>query len=244
MTDTERALRRAILLDPADDLLRGAFADYLDEQGDGDRAEFVRVQLELAKIDPHIIKTADYIIRQGCDASPRHTEWVSAVSLRRRERELLRPVLYALCETLPGGGWDYFRRDGATDWADLYHNGRPVFENAIFRRGFVESITCTTDNFLSRAATIFAEQPVEKVTLSDRDPNGGVQGSGVLHDHFGWRTSSWREYPSSLPTELFDWLTECKFDGRYWNYPSHEAAIEALSAACVLYGRRQANLIP
>lgn len=51
-TTTERALLRAILEDPADDLPRLAYADWREETGDDDRAEFIRVQIELSKLPP------------------------------------------------------------------------------------------------------------------------------------------------------------------------------------------------
>lgn len=50
MSDT--ALIRAILSDPDDDTARLAYADWLDENGqDAARAEFIRVQVELARLD-------------------------------------------------------------------------------------------------------------------------------------------------------------------------------------------------
>jgi uncharacterized protein (TIGR02996 family) len=51
MTD-ERALLAAMAADPADDTVRLAYADLLEENGDVDRAEFVRVQVELARMNP------------------------------------------------------------------------------------------------------------------------------------------------------------------------------------------------
>ena len=39
---------RAIIADPADDLPRLVYADWLDENNDPARAEFIRVQCELA----------------------------------------------------------------------------------------------------------------------------------------------------------------------------------------------------
>ena len=55
MTDAE-ALTAAILSAPDDDLPRLVFADYLDETGDpaqAVRAEFIRIQCELARPDDH-----------------------------------------------------------------------------------------------------------------------------------------------------------------------------------------------
>lgn len=42
------ALLAAVLADPADDFPRLVFADWLEEHGDADRAEFIRLQCELA----------------------------------------------------------------------------------------------------------------------------------------------------------------------------------------------------
>jgi uncharacterized protein (TIGR02996 family) len=51
MTDLG-ALLAAIAADPADDTVRLAYADYLEENGDELRAEFVRLQVELASRNP------------------------------------------------------------------------------------------------------------------------------------------------------------------------------------------------
>jgi uncharacterized protein (TIGR02996 family) len=50
---TADALRRAIIDRPDDDLPRLAYADALDEAGDPARAEFIRVEVELARIPEH-----------------------------------------------------------------------------------------------------------------------------------------------------------------------------------------------
>lgn len=50
MTDRD-ALLAVILSDPADDLPRLCFADWLDENGESERAEFIRVQVELLRTD-------------------------------------------------------------------------------------------------------------------------------------------------------------------------------------------------
>jgi uncharacterized protein (TIGR02996 family) len=48
MTDGD-ALYRAILAHPDDDTARLVYADWLDENGEADRAEFIRVQIELTR---------------------------------------------------------------------------------------------------------------------------------------------------------------------------------------------------
>jgi uncharacterized protein (TIGR02996 family) len=48
----EEAFLADIVEHPDDDTVRLIFADWLEEQGDGDRAEFIRVQIELEKLSP------------------------------------------------------------------------------------------------------------------------------------------------------------------------------------------------
>ena len=51
MTD-HQAFLSAIIDRPDDDLLRLVFADFLEERGDPDRAEFIRLQIEHAATEP------------------------------------------------------------------------------------------------------------------------------------------------------------------------------------------------
>jgi uncharacterized protein (TIGR02996 family) len=62
------ALYETILAAPADDLPRLVYADWLEEHGDAERAEFIRVQIDLARLPP---------------SDPRRP------TLRRREHDLL-----------------------------------------------------------------------------------------------------------------------------------------------------------
>jgi uncharacterized protein (TIGR02996 family) len=47
------ALLAAICANPADDTARLVFADWLDEHGEPQRAEFIRLQIEAARLAPH-----------------------------------------------------------------------------------------------------------------------------------------------------------------------------------------------
>jgi uncharacterized protein (TIGR02996 family) len=46
------ALLRAIVEDPADDAVRLVYADWLEENGEPDRGEFIRVQIEMGRLAP------------------------------------------------------------------------------------------------------------------------------------------------------------------------------------------------
>ena len=74
MTDAD-ALLRSVLAHPADDLPRLVYADYLDETGDpiqASRAEFIRVQCELGRLE----------------ARPGQADYDLLLQLRTRERVL------------------------------------------------------------------------------------------------------------------------------------------------------------
>lgn len=74
---TDAAFHRAIIAEPDDDAPRLIYADWLDEQGDADRAEFIRLQIQLSRMLPGepsrewIKSRADELRQQH------HVEWVN-----------------------------------------------------------------------------------------------------------------------------------------------------------------------
>ncbi len=65
MSATDRAaFLRAIADNPDDDLPRLVYADWLDEHGEPERAEFIRVQCELARLPQDDPRRNDAIERQ------------------------------------------------------------------------------------------------------------------------------------------------------------------------------------
>src|SRR5689334_2391543 len=50
---THDAFLQAILEAPEDDTPRLIYADWLEDHGEPERAEFIRVQIELARLSPH-----------------------------------------------------------------------------------------------------------------------------------------------------------------------------------------------
>ena len=134
MTD----LLRAILERPHDDMLRLVYADALEERGEAERSEFIRVQVTLA-----LMHQDD---DDGCDDCRKRD------ALRRRENELLNnanssdeaniwkwigPALELV--TSPGG---------IEDNAPAYRSddgGR-----VLFRRGFVASVSCRLEDWIGQ----------------------------------------------------------------------------------------------
>lgn len=151
----EPRLMASISAQPDEDTHRLAYADWLQENGQGERAEFIRVQCELAKLPKPESLTIGVIPLQGDPKTPmcKHTcrECRQAVDLCRyhvlvrREQELLRR-----CREM-------FTFVGVTQSLEAFwgHPDERVVFPVVLRRGFVEEITCTTADWLKYADALY-----------------------------------------------------------------------------------------
>ena len=235
---TDEALLRAVLLHPGEDTPRLAYADWLDENGHPERAEFIRVQIELGRWHHDIPDGASDPLRD----------------MRKREQELLgaAPPSWAA----PVGWWHC---DNLRMWKPTPH--------FTFRRGFVAHVACTPWRFAGGpcvacdggsyaeqpcpdcdgigtttgvAASLFAAHPVTGVTLSDREPYRWV-------GCFYWGRETWGDAADAIPDELFLRLPDHGLSSNpesMRGFYTHSAALAALSAACVAFGREVAGLPP
>jgi uncharacterized protein (TIGR02996 family) len=209
----------AICAAPDDDTPRLVFADWLEEHGEPERAEFIRVQCRIAR-EPLACVTGrplpgygDFTARCRCPGC----------SLRRREYAASRRHIV----------WDWHGTwAGTDDW----------------RRGFVYRVRAPCADFLLHAGVLFSRQPVEEVTLSDRGPGDPLSVHSVGFLWLPWPrprdaapgTHFWTPHsaPDVLPWPLYQAVCECRDknvaeaedDCRRW-----------LSAGCVRWGREEAR---
>src|SRR6516162_1529684 len=88
---------QALLAQPEDDTLRLAMADWLDENEEPDRAEFIRVQIELALGDCNKQRRRYLELRQRDLLIAHDTDWVA-------------PLARVLkCKPGEWGGWVFHR---------------------------------------------------------------------------------------------------------------------------------------
>lgn len=226
-----------ILAHPEDDTPRLVYADWLEDNGQPERAEFIRIQIELERR------------RRGpLGPVPEDSPWLQRDTkyhfLRRRERELLdahRGEWFQLLGRRPGFGenlplrwWPERTIAGANSLARL---GTPILYACAEgepRRGFVGSVTLCWEDFMVHAEALFRAAPITEVGLTDREPM-----SHVDRKQFGWWNGilGWRKDRDDLPKEIFACLPEVSAGRhrRWWD--SRSAALAALSLACVAYGR-------
>jgi uncharacterized protein (TIGR02996 family) len=136
---------RAILALPDDDGPRLCAADWWDEQGAAERAEFVRVQCEIARRD-----VGGTTIALSC---PDDCRCYDCGGMARRERELLAGSR---------GKWFEF----PITWyvgIDPVPVGAHGFQ---YRRGFFEVAALTATDFLTHADALTAACPLRRVVLT------------------------------------------------------------------------------
>lgn len=142
----------AILAEPEDDGLRLVYADWLEENGQGERAEFIRVQIELHQEWPW----AGQSVKDGLTVAGReaHPQFASLVD---RERELLDTI----------GSWPFRWFPGPSSIGTENVDHAPPRSGQICR-GFVERITLSAEDWLRHADAITACQPIREVRLTTR----------------------------------------------------------------------------
>jgi uncharacterized protein (TIGR02996 family) len=167
--NAEAATRAAFLADiraaPDDDAPRLIYADWLQDHGDPDRAEFIRVQCELARLDTSAKRRTTLARREKKLLTANQTRWTEGAFLewlKHPEAECPDPYTHKVCKVMARAVEARLAQD-ATDDEDererldreldkcgnalarqrmVEHQARlPLFENCEFRRGFPDSVT-------------------------------------------------------------------------------------------------------
>jgi uncharacterized protein (TIGR02996 family) len=249
------ALLAAILDNPADDGPRLVYADWLEETGgqaERERAEFIRVQVALARAEavegrpepgPGLAGWLLGLHREtqtvrafmgltGCDCE---------AYLRQREKELLRMH-----------GTDWFRADrGMAPGAPVERNAwsfRPTASMMParywlgYKRGLLGRYDGSLADWLDHGPAIVRAYPMQRVELIDRQPCDRVADGVSWVDRLGPRADP-PIAPQYLPSDLFALLDGYDDDegmlATVRVYHSEQAARDALSAACLRLAREQ-----
>jgi uncharacterized protein (TIGR02996 family) len=138
----------AIVANPDDDTARLVAADFLEEHGDAHRAEFIRIQVQLASLETN-----------GQDKTP------AAELLRARVRTFLGPLsvdpaMWAATECPELVSFGY--RSGHNSLEDVRIEGA---ERVTFRRGFIEDVRCSALDWLKHGGSVRQRLPILHVAL-------------------------------------------------------------------------------
>ena len=262
--NTGDMLLRAILCDPGDDTARLAFADYLEENGEADRAELVRVQVELsappkprAEVEREAV--ANFTARmsrlergdpnlRNLVAIPKHRAW--AEHLRAVEGRITRSRQLCVRVGLdsPMEGWEVWPTPFLPAQERMWAGCRgPATAH---RRGFVDEVRLPAAAFTEGfARELFSRHPVTRVVLTDREPDPYTRRNDpdrvVSFDWWDWDDDG--DEPDRLPSPLFRVMCELfpqhhPHLDEWCEFPTRAAAVDALSATCVNWGRSLAEL--
>ncbi len=237
MTDAEPFLR-AICEHPDDDAPRLVFSDWLDERGEGELAEFIRLSCTYARSWNQRVKKR--LRKQMSSLYGRH-----AVYFRDAYRDTSWSPWHALA--------DDKSIIVETAWACYVNgDGRNYFEDTTIPtlridRGFVDTVGMTMADFLRDAESRFRRWPIRQVAID------GLRPYQTPFGQFRWFLGESAEVItgnshvcSSIPSGLFnfvypDWPPIQRSD-QNWHFETESQANDALSRSCVQYGRKLAGL--
>jgi len=264
--DTARGLLANVLASPYDDLPRLILADRLEESGQPEciaRAEFIRLQIELAKVgDDAACPVCPKCLNDG-ETCPTPRCRGPRCKMLRRKQQLFDRHGYAWAQEALTGPYAAFEariqrevteprglRPRPVTWVEYLegfvermNRDRPdswmfALDVVTFRRGFAAEIRLPLAAFMEQAGALFRAAPLERVTLTDREPSDDLGSS-----HWFWQPLyggvAVCRRPHCVPIELKPEGEQSPHDNYHG---SREQAVETLSAWCVGYGRRQAKL--
>jgi uncharacterized protein (TIGR02996 family) len=170
----EAGFIRDICANVADDFPRLAFADWLEDKGDADRAAFIRTQLELHGVYARQSRHDDYRA-----SAP---DYEAAMRLGGREA-----ILFSNSLTWSGDLPKMFgiERPLILEDRPCALGSGPLHQTSVcwwFRRGFVAEIECYGNDWVRHGDAIRACQPIERVRLTTwPETNVSAPGNGIAH---------------------------------------------------------------
>jgi uncharacterized protein (TIGR02996 family) len=266
MCDQEAALLAAVRADPADDLPRLVYADWLEERGEVERAELIRVQVELS-----LLQAASSVDYAYCAAGGSDKTSCRTCNLKQRECELLEELAPSLFPDAVkvNRRWVTDRNWGEVPWLEPCLSDATSPAQYLFRRGWASEVRCTLTEWVGQPCScactrhpesgaightrcggtgriagigpaVCAAHPVERVEVTDREP------WQERPDVFGW----WRQGgepgggeddESDLPPAVFEEVAARDPDYHpshqvVW-FPTRAAALAALSAALIAWAK-------
>jgi uncharacterized protein (TIGR02996 family) len=242
--DTAAAILADVLENPTDDVPRLVYADWLDDHGDPARAEFVRVQVEVAGLSEcHVTTVDDGDGDPG--GRPCRCPWHA---LRRRELDLLTPShFWRWFGPVTKPGWPgtpvvtISEKTLACEVGYYIEPGSQPHWVLTPRRGFVEEVTLPLAAWREHGRTLVAVCPLVRVGLTDREPRDALR----PNEWWWWEEDEAHPVPPircDLPTALWELLPGDRTPGwRGIRYDSRAAAVDALSVACLAFARRPSD---
>ena len=153
-------LLRDIIENARDDTPRLVYADWLDEHGDAERAQFIRVQIGLEGLGPDDPRRGDLEERERSLEAAHGAAWRAALP------------------ALPGVDWGYFRRGFVEE--PTFENGgaflahaAAVLDAAPVRSAVIKGLTTSTGPDVARSPLLARLASLQLSDVDVAQPQGG-----------------------------------------------------------------------
>lgn len=245
----QQALIRAICLEPADDTARLVYADWLQDNGEENRAEFIRLSCELSRVSFEVDEFCMNCYGGG------------GVPVKDKESGKYRKMPCWNCHNKLCESCQSLFQDNASNWwKNLPGTSRGVIVSKsrlcsilggngwqwFINRGFVSRVKMPCSDLLGHAEIIFCLQPIDQVKLTDRRTKDNQR------PPYHWAASIKRNddtKPGQIGTNFLPWSVAKYLRGKVeithqylWTYRQMQEADDDLNQACVQYGRERAGL--
>lgn len=174
VAETGEGLLLAICMHPDDLDRRLIYADWLEENGQQERAEFIRVQMGIARMRAHGFHGFSDPRPLSCP------DCQEIVRLEQREQQLMEGALI-VWNDMPG--W-------VSEW--------------VFEAGMVQCIWCKMQDWLAHGPAFIRAHPLHRVTITDRTPDeeGDWRGD-TFYSSYCWGVEEGPEVPPwRLPHDI------------------------------------------
>jgi uncharacterized protein (TIGR02996 family) len=228
-TNTAQGLLADIIEHPEADDLRLIYADWLEDHGEEERAALIRWMLADARVEAkfkHKPEDGNYFTcwsDHSLEGNPYRPRWRGEIA----------------------GSWACSMRIamvGTDDIPDEPPFGITDDFTVVFRRGFVAEVHAPIAVLQQHLPALVRQHPIERVRATDKEPDQYAALSDLWPEHWSWWSDN-DNNPSSVQKQV--WSLIDGFDPGYTsleeecrNYPTAEAAHEALSVALLKLARR------
>ena len=251
ITTIEDKLLEDVIAYPDDDGPRLILADWWEENGQEERAEFVRIQCDLSQFDEYRFPDCHH-----CNIDSGHV-WCSALArglnywmiLRQREKELLDasgqdwllPLARVLGVPLSPGRYKGSRYRYIGTRMLTWGEGGPDC-NISWGRGFVAEVKLPLNTWKEHGKNIIKQHPIKVVHLTDK----GVWTPLATRPRCAWAVGHGETELSRsfiLPPWLGSYLRKYQLEGNTgWRwYESESAAIDDLSQALLRWAKGESS---
>jgi uncharacterized protein (TIGR02996 family) len=248
----EADLLAAVAAAPFDDAPRLVLADWWEDYGESDRAAFVRVQIEFARLESELPALAHDAPRRPAAGAASASCWCAKCrraedvegllyGLRQREREWW---LTAYNRLVSEANRVLDRPHSTADGCSVRWHLPDGDAVVAWDRGFPATVTLPLAAFVADPARVGRITGLTGVVLGDREPAEERERDGG--DRFRWvcNDGSASGLPEVVYSRLTGYTTAAAWTGVVKDYPTRAAALAALSAAALALARSAAGLGP